>query len=382
MSASDPNLSVLHRKTVAGQQQHQARSVTVAKAMRLSVAKVALDVFDMAMQAIGLVVEERSQEDCVEMMADDALLVLLDGPQGRVGAAMIDAGLVGGLIQQQTMGRVTPEPGSARPMTDTDAAMCAPMLDALFAKAAQAVEDEGDKLLLRGFTFGARADEPRLVAMALEERDYRVIRLTLDMAKGARQGDLVLFVPSVPVPDPDGDGLDEAEHTGAADSGPRNLTDVVMHLEAELMVQLCHVRMNLSDLTRLSAGDTLLLPPGTFPKTRIIAQSGKCLGTGTLGQVDGQRALKIDREPSHAKQPQRRESDQPDVEMPQVAPIDMGLSGDPDSPASIPPELPMAALPDFDDLQLPELDDLPDLNSLPDLDKLPDLAALPDLKSA
>lgn len=216
---------------------------------------------------------------------------------------MIDAALVGGVIQQQTMGRVVPSAGAPRAMTVTDAAMCAPLLDALFDKASAAVEDEADRLLLRGFTFGARSEEPRLVGMALEDAEYRVIRLTLDLAKGVRQGDLVLFLPLVATHDPDGGGLDGSDEEGEADSNPRNMTDVVMHLEAELMVQLCHVRMNLSDLTSLAPGDTVLLPPGTFPATRIMAQSGKCLGTGTLGQVDGQRALKIDREPAHASSP-------------------------------------------------------------------------------
>lgn len=383
MSAIDPTLSVLHRKTAAGQQQHQARSVTVAKAMRLSIAKVAKDVFNMAMQAIGLVVEDRSHDACIDMMDDVALLVLLDGPQGRVGAAMIDAGLVGGLIQQQTMGRVVPAMGDPRPMTETDAAMCAPMLDALFEMAANAVEDEADKTLLRGYTFGVRAEEPRLVAMALEQPEYRVIRLTLDQARGARQGDLVLFIP--PVPGPDGGGLEDTDDV-PTESGSHTLTDVVMHLEAELMVQLCHVRMNLSDLTRLSAGDTLLLPPGTFPKTRIIAQSGKCLGTGTLGQIAGQRALKIDREPSHAQKPMRRESDQGDVENPPVAQIEVGQPRVPDLPALLPradlEERPMAPPPVIDDMHLTDLDDFPDLSDLPDLNDLPDLAGLRDLKSA
>lgn len=383
MSASDPTPSVLRRKTAAGQQQHQARSVTVAKAMRLSIAKVGLDVFDMAIQAIGLLVEDRSQEACIDMLDAANLLVLLDGPQGRVGAAMIDAELVGGLIQQQTMGRVVPSAGAPRAMTVTDAAMCAPLLDALFDKASAAVEDEADRLLLRGFTFGARSEEPRLVGMALENAEYRVIRLTLDLAKGVRQGDLVLFLPVLPMHDPDGGGLDGSDEEGETEGTSRSMTDVVMHLEAELMVQLCHVRMNLSDLTRLAPGDAVLLPPGTFPATRIMAQSGKCLGTGTLGQVDGQRALKIDREPAHAKQPQRRLSDQPEVEMPVVARIDMGQGGVPALTDMAPMEMPgtVPAAPPFDneDVPLPQMDDLPDLNALPELDDLPDLADLPDL---
>jgi hypothetical protein len=100
-------LSILQRKASAGKQVHQARVMTLAKAMRLQAARIADDLFDLPLAIIGIVIEETTGEACAKYFDEDALLVLLDGPERRVGAALVAPDIVGGLIQQQTMGRVT-----------------------------------------------------------------------------------------------------------------------------------------------------------------------------------------------------------------------------------------------------------------------------------
>ncbi len=396
MSANENTPSVLQRKADAGKQEHQARSMTVAKAMRLCVAKAAADLFDLALGAIGIVVERRGKDDTAELLDDDALMALLDGPGGRVGAAVVDPILAGGLIQQQTMARVSAPVGDPRRMTATDAAMVAPLLEEVLKRAAEAVDAPEDCAALQGYSFGALAEEGRIVDMALEAHDYQVIRLTLDMAKGARQGDLTLILPLGTGP---GTGLPvEDEETEADGTTESQMTDVVMHLEAELVMELSRLQFSLSEVSELKEGDVLHLPPGTFPKTRIITRTGKVLGIGTLGQVDGVRALRLDPTPVFAHQPRRRESDREDLGLPEVTAIDIGGDeGAPKGPivfdeslADIAPidpsDLPTLAERDetiaelsvapgnaLDDSDLPELDDFPDLADLPDLGDLEDL---------
>src|SRR6056297_3217483 len=99
-------LSALRRKAQVGQQQYQARSMTALRALRLALAKVAEDAFDLALAVIGLTDGKAAADEVINAAAPDALLVLLDTPHGGPGAAILDAGLVEGLVQQQTMGRV------------------------------------------------------------------------------------------------------------------------------------------------------------------------------------------------------------------------------------------------------------------------------------
>lgn len=78
-------MSVLQRKARAGKQEHQARAMTVAKALRVSFAKVADKLLDLALAVIG-VTRERCDGDQLPDKIDEAgLLLLLDGPGGATG---------------------------------------------------------------------------------------------------------------------------------------------------------------------------------------------------------------------------------------------------------------------------------------------------------
>jgi hypothetical protein len=91
-----------------------------------------------------------------------------------------------------------------------------------------------------------------------------------------------------------------------------------MRLPAELNMVLCHVTLPLASIEGLSVGQTLPLPQNTFPETQIVAATGRIIGTGTLGQIDGVRALRLARDPIHATQPRRRLSDRDDLDLPEI----------------------------------------------------------------
>lgn len=192
--------SILGRMATAGREVRQARTMSLAKALRLTLAKVADALMELPIAVIGAVVEKVDGEAIEAHLNDTALLLLLDGPNGRTGAAMFDPIVVGGLIQQQTMGAVLPDTGVKRAMTRTDAAICAPLVDKLLEDAGPILDEADDAALLRGVRFGAKSDDARTLAMALDAQDYTLIRLTVDMARGERQGEIVLILPTAGYP--------------------------------------------------------------------------------------------------------------------------------------------------------------------------------------
>ncbi|MDC1275564.1 FliM/FliN family flagellar motor switch protein [Ascidiaceihabitans sp.] len=368
--ASDEKLSVLKRKISHGAQQRDVHTMSVAKAMRLSIAKIGKELFEMSLSTIGVVTQTRSVDSVGDLVGENTLLCLLEGDHGKIGAAIIGGDVVGGLVQQQTMGTISVKKTNACSMTQTDAVMCAPLLDTLFEMVAGMLDNTQDTRTVSGYQFGAMFEDKRALTIALDQAEYFVARLTLDLALGARQGELILVLPvsqSVGIEDEDGDSsVCAAVHLG----------DVVMGLSAELNMILCRQSIEIVELQQLSVGQKLKLPNNKFPETEIVTDRGLKIGTGTLGQTDGTRALRLNRTPIHASQPRRRESDLTELDLPEIKALPL-LS---DAPIfKIQTETAPSTVIDVDAtslsntaqaIALPELDDFPDLNDRPELAQL------------
>lgn len=357
-----PPVGVLHRKAQTGRAVHQARAMTLAKALRLTLAKVADDLFDMAMAVIGLRSETRSAETLGEVFQAGTLLLLLEGPHRQRGGVVVDPVLVGALLQQQTMGKVLPAPeGDIRPMTETDAAMCAPFIDALIDRAANLPETDADRQLIRGYSFGARTETPRLLLMALTAQRYEIIEITIDIDGGIRQGMLTLCLPHLDAAqDPSDANGAQDDDTESAKPSPKKLAQTVLGLRVDLNIALTRFRLPLRRLGALKVGDQIDLGRCAFDQARVLTMGGKALGLGTLGRVNGMRALRV------TQTGQGQNQSEPD--------------GDARAAVGLPPAAAMMDMPgaDYDAPDpLEMVDDLPDLPELPDLPDLPDMSDLP-----
>lgn len=375
-------MSVLQRKAQVGKQEHQARAMTVPKALRVGLAKVADDAFDMALAVIGVTKETAAASVVLEDVGEETLLLLLDGVAGKVGGALLGSALVSALVQQQTTGRVAAAVVEDRRMTATDAALCAPLIDLLFTRAHGLVDNDADRVALPCLKFGARAENKRLFELALDEVEYTVLRLTVDIAGGVAQSSLVLLLPppaAMPDPVPASDGNETSQN-------PKTLKPAIMDVPAELSAVLCRLRFPLAQISALEIGHLIDVPSESFDAVELLSINGRLISSGAMGHVDGNRALMLnsgsgaeDTTSRHLgglndlvpEQSDYSKLDLPELEMPQTdVPFD---------PSNI------DTLPDLPDL--PEADseptaDLPDLPDLADLDGLPDLPDLPKLNIA
>ena len=386
-------MSVLRRKAQAGKQEHQARSMTVSKSLRIGLAKSADDVLDMALVVIGATQEKCECTSLTAELDKNDLLVLVDGPFGAVGGVVMGAGLVAALVQQQTTGKVTPPSENARRLTATDASLCAPLMDMLFQKANGLLETDRDRADLGLYRFGARAENKRLFELALEEPEYHVLRLTIDVAGGVLQSALTLILPMRNVVDPELLGCSENEDAQVAPA--ITLEPTVLGLQAELSVMLCDISVPLDRVSALQTGDILKVPPEAFEGARLLCRGNKYIASGAVGQMDGQRAFMITdplARQAGAENPAINASDvAPNVKETDV-PRELLKAGPADVSVPEPlftegeealPELPdLADIPDLPEIDglvddkagtgLPELPDLPDfIDDLSDLDDLP-----------
>ncbi|QUJ77379.1 hypothetical protein KDD17_05110 [Sulfitobacter albidus] len=179
--------SLVQRKARSGRESYDARAMTLARALRLTLARTAERRMALSVSVIGQTRSTVRGVDVAAALGDDLLLLLLEGGAGRVGLAALDADLAMGLVQAQTTGRIKPAEMN-RPFTATDAALCAPLVEDLLTNGAPLPDDAREGALLAGWRFGVRADGLRTACLALDMPDYDVLTLSLDLAAGAGRG--------------------------------------------------------------------------------------------------------------------------------------------------------------------------------------------------
>lgn len=336
--------ATLKRKLAAGQSDGSATQMTALRALRLSMARAAADLFDMALAVSGGTQARVFPDDLGAVLRDEDLLIVLDCPDGLTGAAAMSLPLVAALIQQQTMGRVSDRAAAPRNFTDTDAALAAPLIEGLLSRATDLAEDEADQTSFRAIRFGARAEDARSVLLGLRAKRYRTFSLTLDIALGLHQAQMVLILPDPP----------QSDHTAAVDSitqAERAAKSPMLDVETELRAVLARFRLPVSALNALQVGDTLPLPRDRLDDTTLVTVTDRVVARGKLGQMNGHRAVRLMASPP----------------VPKVAPA-----------SRFEPQVTAQAL--------PGLADLPDVAGLPDLPQDPapmpemsvdDLATLP-----
>lgn len=276
----------MQRKMAAGRESTPTGARSALRALRLAMARSAADVFDLPLSVIGATQNRCGQDRLGQHLGDDQLLMLLDGPDGLVGAASLDKDCIAVLIQQQTMGLVTGVSPSERAFTGTDAALAAPLIDATLKRAVDLVDLPADQRCLHGFQFGARADDLRSLMLALDADKYRIFALTLDFASGKQQGEMLLVLPEVPEP------VIEREENPTEPAGPR-MDQTIGTVRADLTAVICRLQIPLAELATMAPGDVLPLVREQLSQTDLISINGSRVASGRLGQIGGLRAIRV-----------------------------------------------------------------------------------------
>lgn len=353
--------TVLRRKATVGRQVHEARAMSPSKALRLAVEKAADEELDLV---LAVTETERSvvgHAQLLEKMEEKNLIVMLDGPDGLRGAFSVDIQVISALIEAQTMGRVFPRDADARKITQTDGAISVPLIDGILARFEVNLAEEDDNFWSGGYAFGVRMEDSRALGLALDEPDYNLFQLTVDVDRGARKGRILMALPVREKPRLSV-GVENADANG---DGQVSLEGRVMGARARLDAILCRISLPLSAVSGLKPGDVLPLAPDAIRETQLEATPKRKVAMARLGQMNGNRALCL----TGLGLPPRKDQVKQDSDEPSgmaigadIAEPDFGGSMEMDLPAIDPaglPELDIAPM----DMDIGG-DDLPDLSDL------------------
>lgn len=330
------------------------------RALPLALARAARDGFGLALDCVSVRPHRYSLAELLELPPERALILLLEGPREAIGVLVMDQELLAGLIEAQTLGKVTAQPIMPRKPTRTDAAMVADWVDAVMDDLEEQLLAEEDLVWTDGFRYSSHLDEPRPLALLLEDTSYKVLSVEVDLAS-TRRGQMILALPA------DGHGRRPQRVVTTASPDPlegARFSEALGNqvLEAEVVVQgvLTRVSLPLSQVLALKPGDLLPLPNAALDRIELTGVDGRPRGVGKLGQSKGMRAIRI----GQCGDVERRSA----AEVPMMQ--DMPMMA-PDMPMMASELRPMESMAAFDPNSFSMGDDLP---PLPDLN-LPFAAA-------
>ena len=245
--------------------------------------------------------------DLPELLPEQALLVVLQGPGDQIGMMALGFDTVTALIEVQALGRVTARPVDRRKLTRSDAAICIDFVNALMADLGTemaAVEGFGP---IQGYRYATYLDDPRPLLLMLEDRPLRSLAFDLRFGGGeTRDGSILVAVPFKPDAHPV-----EARATTPASPVPaaagENLAAAMAAAPVEVVGVLCRRTVTLGELRGLVPGKLLPLPRVNLTQARLETRDGQLLATGKLGESEGCHALRLhDPALAAAEQPAHR----------------------------------------------------------------------------
>ena len=288
----------MRRKLAAGALAAAEGGPGADRSWRLSLARAARDHVHLALEVAWLSQDSRSLTELLELPPDRALIAVLEGPGDALGILVFSAPVLAGIIEMQTIGRVTPLPPAQRRPTRTDAALVAALIDAALAGLEEELRDEADLVWAGGFRYALFLEDARPLGLLLEDAAYRVLRAEVSLALGAKSGEVILALPAEgrgPRPDPR-HAADEPADTGPAFT--LALGEQVLAATARIEAQIARLTLPLSEVMALQPGQVLALPQAALDRISVEGLDGRRLTAAKLGQTHGMRAIRLTLDPA------------------------------------------------------------------------------------
>lgn len=233
-------------------------------------------------QVVGSGTGQMTARDAVHEMADGGMVLLLDGPDGGLGALIIPPELAAGMIELLTFGALSGHPVPGRVATATDAAVIEPVVRALLSEVAARREDPAEPM-----RFGALLSAQHFARVMPEGAlDAYSAEVTLSPERAGRLWLLsTLPVPKEPEPDPDGEAR-------WRDGMTENVTGSNVRVE----VKLGPLQVSLAEMSEWQVGTVLHLGTEALEAAEVQVNGAEGLGRARVGRLGGLRAIRFETE--------------------------------------------------------------------------------------
>ncbi len=292
---------VIRRKVAAARTQQGADGLAgTSRIWPLALARASRDSLALGVDATGLVTQQTSLTELLDIIPDRSLIAVLDGQLDGLGVLILSPPVLAGLIEVQTLGQVMPGPAQQRKPTRTDAAMVAGWIDTVMEGVERILSHDADLPWADGYRYASFLDDPRPLGLLLEDVPYRLITAEVGLAMGVKSGPVLLALPargrgrqpqtllSAEAEPPSGPGFAEA------------LEERIMTADCLLQAVIARLRLPLGQVMTLTEGSVLPLGDAGLDQILIETMDGAPMAQGRLGQHRGHRAVRLANcEPAH-----------------------------------------------------------------------------------
>ncbi|WP_353531919.1 FliM/FliN family flagellar motor switch protein [Cognatishimia sp. WU-CL00825] len=283
----------MHRQTLlrnaaTAQPLRQQNLSAVERGLPMAFARAAENLLGLPLQVRDVKTTQIELAAVDANLSNNGLYLLLEGPEKPTGAAVLDQACLSALLEHLTMGRVLGKSTAAdRVPTAVDAALMAPVLDGLLTECDKVF----DKLPLESWApdhrFGSMIEECRTLVLSLAFKGFSLFDITLSFGEAAVEGRLQLLLPNAKaVAEP---GVDAVTGNARSEAFHENL----LLAPAEMRAVLTKVSISLERLRNLQPGDQLTFPAIALQQAILQLQDGQEIAQAVLGQIKGQRAIRI-----------------------------------------------------------------------------------------
>ncbi len=281
------------RRMTRSQDKDLAESpLTSSRAVRMALIKASNDSIGLVVTVSSVAEEVVPLDDMLRGLEDDLMLVTLLVAGRSVGFVALDTQMRAAVLEMQTLGGLIAQPADDRAATLTDKLLCDKLLGAFLVAFPQAVVGTPLERWTDGVVLGDQIRNARAAGLILEDQEYRIVRMTVDLAVAERQGQLVMALPLV-----DHDPVPVAPEPEAVDWQPA-FEHVVLDASASLQAQLHRFSMSLARAGSLKIGDVVALPGCNVHSVRLLDPDGKQVAQAKLGQMGGYRAVRLQPPPA------------------------------------------------------------------------------------
>lgn len=242
--------------------------------------------------------------DLGTVMPSDGLVALLDGQAAEesstghghiMGAVALSSGLVDALVEVQTTGAVEPHSGPARPVTRVDIVLVRDFIDLLLAGCAREFGTFQARDWPLRMSLGDPVEERHRLPLILEERDYHLWKIDLDLGGGLKQGQIALIMPVIGRADAVAEAPKKQRKLSAAEidawraAWARVIGEGVVTLNAVLMRR----KLPFVEVEALEVGHVFPFTDAALTDIRLEDLAGRAVLRGRLGQKSGLRAVRL-----------------------------------------------------------------------------------------